>query len=62
MSKTLRYYIQQENGRAEHVDKKTTSERPAKQVRAAINQISEHPDKKKTQILELQDKKRATNN
>ena len=38
--------FRQEKGQAARVDKKATSERPDKQVRAQINQISEHPDKK----------------
>ena len=47
MSGILRYLIHQEKGRAEHVDKKYNPERPDKRIRAPINRIPEHPDKKR---------------
>ena len=46
MSGRLRYLIQQRKCRAEHVDKKYDPERPDKRIRAPINRITEHPDKK----------------
>ena len=42
----LWYCFQQENGLAEHVDKKTATELPDKLVRAAINLISKHQIRK----------------